>query len=389
MKEDNLISILHQNRDFLGENYERIGKKIGSGFFGRKVFLSYDKKMGWNIIRLNPLQLLCRNIFGLYRNTHLKHVFKCLAKEKLPSEIVALPFYSRMAKIWAEKCLKWVGNTSVNKAQVFCFGEKHGDQAYRAAIQQFINENYREGDIVLIEGVKAGEVIKPSDCQLTRELKENCLVMGWEPQNFKEINQKAFELHEAKYQELVALMKPFETTFPEECRFNQTEIPLLKKSLEEIGDKVLELNQYYRSKDPGVMQVKVFFSNLLQQVTQQKFKEPRACVVYAIGQVLAKLERVQEKALYRNLTPEAQKHFLRNAALRDPSLIHEISKNRKEGRRVFVIGGLAHFIQTLHYTSENQVKKELAKHQFVVVGRKTIMNKLSRLNRDIPQVLNK
>lgn len=386
MHENNLISILRQNRTFLGNTYERIGKWVGFGLFSRKVFLSHDKETGWSIASLNPLQLLFRNAFGLYRNTHLKHVFKCLSEENPQSKVADLSFYSRIAKVWAEKCLKWVGNTSLKDAQVFCFGEKHGDHAYREVVQQFINENYREGDVVLIEGFKAGEVIKACDSQLTQKLKENCLVMGWEPQNFKELNQNGFKLHHAKYQELLELMKQFETTFPENFSFTQSEIPLLKKSLEEIGDKVQELNQYYNSKDWEVLKVKELFSNLLQQVSEQKFKNPRVLIFYAICETLSKLEKEQGKALYKNLTTDAQKHLLKNAPLRDLSLIQEISKNRHDGRRIFVIGGLAHFIQTPYASSKNQVKEELAKHQFVVVGRKKMMDKFSGLNKDIPQL---
>lgn len=380
MSENNLISALNQNRAFLSESYKQDGKRID--FFGRKAFFSLNKT-GLSIIKLNPFQLFLRNTFGFYKNTHLTHVFKYLSKKKSKAEGIVLPFYLRMAKIWTEKYLKWVGNASVRDAKVICFGERHGDRAFRAAVQQFINENYREGDIVLIEGVKAGEIVKPRDTQLTRELKENCLVMGWEPQNFKELNQNGLGVHKAKYQELLALIKLFETTFPENCLFNPTEISLLKNSFEEIGNKILELNQYYQSKTPGVKNVKNFFSNLLQHVIEQKFQEPRICVLYAISKILSELEKVQEKALYKNLSSEANESLMKNASLRDPSLIHEISKYRQEGRRLFVIGGLAHFLQT-PYTSENQVKKELAKHQFVVLGRRTEIDKFAKLNKDMP-----
>lgn len=380
MSEKNLISALNQNRAFLGKNYEKIGKRIG--FFGRKVFLSHDKT-GWSIVRLNLFQLFFRNIFGLYKNTHLSHVYKCLSKEESHAEVAALPFYLRITKIWTEKYLKWVGNASLKDAKVICFAETHYDRAYRAAVQQFINENYIEGDIVLTEGVKAGKIVKPRYIQQTRGLKENCLIMGWEPQNFKELNQKAFGPAEAKYQELTSLVELFKTTFPKNCQFNQTEISHLRNSFEEIGNKIVELNQYYQSKKPLIVNIKRTLSNLLQQVKDHKFEEPRKSLLYIISKILTELEKMQEKALYKNLSPEAAEILKKNAPLRDSSLIHEIQKYRSEGRRIFVIGGLAHFLQT-PITSENLVKKELAKHQFVVLGRSNEIDKFANLNKDMP-----
>lgn len=70
---------------------------------------------------------------------------------------------------------------------------------------------------------------------------------------------------------------------------------------------------------------------------------------------------------------------------RNASLINEVAKYRKEGRRVFIIAGASHFLQfpAPHKSSAN-VKKALQEHKFIIITRKKkFRNALARLNPDL------
>lgn len=377
------LSILNPNSSVsLDKNYANIGKWVGSGIFKQKVLLYRDKKNEWKIVKYNFLQMFFRNFFGGYKKTHLDKIFKSLSKESSQKEKEASTLYQRIAKVWAEKYVKWVGNTPSNQANVICFGEEHGDIAYRSIVKQFINKNYQKGDIVLIERAKAGEVIDPEKSQLTRGLNKDCLVMGWEPQNFKEITEGGLASHHAKCDELKDLVRQIEQAFPEKSSSYDEE--RIKKKCEEIGNKILELNKYFQSDSPKVLNIhqnllafqKIFFKN--------KSDNPNKLMKVVILESIVKLEEKQEKMLYKNLTNEESNLLIKNAHLRDSSLIQEIHKNRREGKRIFVIGGMGHFICT--HVSETKVKKELAKHKFTILGRKTLFNQWAQFNKDISQM---
>lgn len=138
----NFSDFIVANKTNLGANYSKLGKTTGSGFWHRrKILLSFDKTNGWRIVKLNPLQMFFRQVFGAYKNTHLKSVFKQVAREKVKDKNVPLPLYQRLTQLWSKKFIAAVGNSSPAKADVFCFGEKHGDVSYRAVAVQFINDH--------------------------------------------------------------------------------------------------------------------------------------------------------------------------------------------------------------------------------------------------------
>ena len=52
-----------------------------------------------------------------------------------------------------------LGNTPLSKAKVVYLGETHSDETYRRTVNELIERNYKKGDIILIEGVKAGKKV--------------------------------------------------------------------------------------------------------------------------------------------------------------------------------------------------------------------------------------
>ncbi len=59
-----------------GKEADHIGLGMGSGLRYGKYLLSHDAKKGWDIVKLNRIQLMLRNIFGFYAATRAATISK-------------------------------------------------------------------------------------------------------------------------------------------------------------------------------------------------------------------------------------------------------------------------------------------------------------------------
>lgn len=60
---------------------QKNGSLIGQKDHGQKIFLTYSSKKGWDIKKLNTFQLALRKVFGLYKSTHSKTIYKAWKQE--------------------------------------------------------------------------------------------------------------------------------------------------------------------------------------------------------------------------------------------------------------------------------------------------------------------
>ncbi len=74
---------------------ESLGKT--EGFLGKKSYLSYNEKSGWEILYLTLFQRLSRFLFGSYQSTHLKNVAHVLSRETQDLNPILI---KRMETIW-------------------------------------------------------------------------------------------------------------------------------------------------------------------------------------------------------------------------------------------------------------------------------------------------
>src|SRR5262249_31185114 len=137
-----LTNILNKYSNILGNDYQNLGKTVGSGLRRRKILLSYNYKKGFDVIKLNILQLFLRKIFGFYSNTHLENVINkwvCIRRKDQWNNPL---FDHRIQDIWKKTYTHKglpsysmilenklaLGSTPLEEMQVFCFAENHCDK---------------------------------------------------------------------------------------------------------------------------------------------------------------------------------------------------------------------------------------------------------------------
>jgi len=277
------------------------------------------------------------------------------------------------------------GSSDPDHARVFCFAEKHEKPAFRKEIAEFIQKHYSPGDIILVEGVKSGEVISAKKHQQTSFLPDGYIVEGWEPHNFEELNHNFFKKNDEMYNRLLALQKQLKQKLPPK-NYEKKDLYELKKFLPQFIKEYNQLAEYYYV---STKNVKKAINDLFKRLEKKTLGTDNVKVFYVVVlKLLQKLEKNQSKPLYKNITSEQAAELIANAPIRNESLCHSMEKVLSSGKKVFVIGGLAHFFQAPFSKPEHVagIKKYLSKYPSVIVTQKKWYQnlKLAQLNPDLP-----
>ena len=374
-----LSNCLSKNNPFLGPHCEGLGKIKD----GEKTLLSYTDKGGWEILKLNVYQLFLRKLGG-YPSTHLDYISKKINKLEITENIKDC--HNRIENFWIKKNLIGLGNSPISQAKVICFAEKHGDICFRSGVAQLINACYREGDIILIEGQEADKEINSKDHQLTNKLKSDCIIRGWEPEKFEEINGTSFKKADSKYSELLNIKDSFNDIIEMEGQLTSKEIAAIQIRLDKLKENIKNLNIYFQVK--SIENVYTVLDNMFEKWKKGELSSTgrHGHVFYAvILKILSLFEKKQESALYKNMTGNESAEIMKGVSVRNASLINEINKYRQNGRKIFVIAGASHLLEFPHpWESCREVKKCLKNNQFVVITRKRdCTTQIAELNSDL------
>lgn len=354
---------------------------------GHKWMLAYDAhKENWQIVKLNIVQLFIRKVLGLYKSTHLSSIVEGYNKQKNLYRNTLLE--QRLADIWRRTYpnsqnnlsspFVILGNTTPDKAQIFCFPEEHHDRTgLRQRYGEVINRYYRPGDIILVEGweshkpaTKAGQI---SD--MLQHVNPDYPVRGWEPENYADIMTKVM---------------------PSYPKFKQmsdhiSNVEYINRMAKKPANKE-ELNQLLK----GYREIASYFikdSNAVDNLTKQIEKFYETCdevsFRYAMNKMVALLHGNVNKKLF-NL--KGYSDIYKTILDRNMSLCKEIDKHARPGVRVFIPAGAAHFLNMPSYNTEKdviQIKSTLKKYPYVVFADRKLFcgSKLGESNPDLKEQL--
>ena len=264
---------LSKNQELLGSSYNRLGRLTSCTWFGRKIFLSFDQKTGWSVVTLGLVQRFLRNCFGFYKSTRLETVFHAWKDLTRTSSYKNPELKKRLESYWytAQRFFATWGNSKASEAAVFCFPERHTDKEYRKAVNNFINNHYREGDIVLTEGEKAG-CFKRN--QQVKYLDPAIPVAGWEPDNYEEIHSKIpfIREHRQMLDKIDAFSKEFLSIIHAEEPYDA-----IQSSLDNIIIKLAELAAYF---DPSMSKQRI--EDVVHMMYQECKTKEKPCVCFAM-----------------------------------------------------------------------------------------------------------
>ncbi|MES2345347.1 MAG: hypothetical protein V4494_05375 [Chlamydiota bacterium] len=365
-----LSDCLSANQSILGSNCEQLGKNSnGFGFFNQKKLLSYAGKDRWNVVSLNVFQLFFRKILGFYKSTHLDYVTKRIS-ELQPSNNTK-NCCARIKSLWMKKNLIGLGNSELSKADVLGFAETHLDKRYSACVAQLVNDNYQRGDVILVEGLKAGEKMKAQDHPQTKHLKLGCVVRGWEPKNFEEMHRSVLEKPNSKAREMQKCFEFAWSHFGLHGSLTDRKIAKLGDKLNELIKKVNDLNKYYKSDSKLVVQADKILKEAFEKLKKRDLSSDSFYAV--ILKVFSELQKKQAKVFYKNITWNDRFKIADGIPVRNASLANEINMQQTRGRKVFVFAGKDHLLKRWYSDkSIEKVKEILSKCRFVIITRKTL-----------------
>jgi hypothetical protein len=385
-----LDSILQSNSSLLGQNFSELGKP--ARWLRKKVFLAYDKKE-WKVVRLNWFQRILRHVFGAYRSTHLQKVILQLKKYEFKQEWRDDSLDKRLRALWKkaypnQRCPQYaikLGNCPDTKqAGVICFAEKHTDYHFRRFIGKTITEHYRPGDIILVEGKPQGRILHAKDSAQTKYVNPDWEIQGWEPAGYSpnhDFNREAKEkvkVIDDFLDKMLKIMNSHQVCTEEEYQVFEREIQLFRKQLP-------DLVMFFFKPQEREKNLKSTYDRLdfvLKQLKEKEYTKLEGR--YALGKTLDMIRSEANRAQYYNpISNKDQRCIKENYSKRNASMISLIQKYRKEGKKVFIIGGGAHFF-TVGNSNASSVQKELSHHNNqIFVAEKKFLKYFKKGNRHV------
>ena len=365
-----LLECLQTNQTILGNQCINLGQSIKTGWLGyHKIFLAYDNSTGWKITQLNILQLFLRKIFNFYKETHLNEVFKMCRNLSTDHSQIA-DCQRRIQAQWDKKNLSNLGNANLSNAQVICFAESHEDESFRSRISHIIDTYYREGDIILVEGLAANETEKRKEHDQTFLIKRECLIQGWEPVNFDNLPGNKYALAEMQYRQYQKQSKQIQ----ELCQTELTNEQLVKleKKIKSFLQSMNQVHIYYetpiklRKKREDI--VNEYFNQIKAQHLPNDRKKEALFLKYVIYRLVEPLNKEWRKHYQKN---KGSIEFNQVLEQRNHSLIQKIAKHAQINQRIFVIAGASHLLKfPSSYMNIQKVTDELKKHLFLILTNK-------------------
>ncbi|HEV8051981.1 MAG TPA: hypothetical protein VGP47_05755, partial [Parachlamydiaceae bacterium] len=283
----------------------------------------------------------------------------------------------------------FVGNSNIENAEVIGIGQLFSDPNNSKFCGKILSQHYREGDIILIEGIDAGKRVHRGQNPQTDFLTKPAEMYGWEPVGYEALNAQVFETaitieNQFKACSILALKLinnhhflfdplEFERLFPRDNSLSSNpnrdsqdlEISQIEKDKiwQELFTDVMErlLKTMYKIENyasdshtpdsvnnftthPENTQVGEFKKNY--QIFQQSQKRPEDCTILAksLQSIFTSCLDAFQKSKYRNKWTAIQNNFFRDTwDVRQNSLLNEIENYRGLGKRVLVCAGAAHF----------------------------------------------
>ncbi len=359
---------LENRKNELGDQCEKLGKTSGFFGLGRKVYLSYSKDKGWEVVKLNIIERIFRS-FGAYESTRLNRVARKIVKDA-PDEVTKFVLSKILSK-WRHKYISIIGNCNIGEAKVIGFPEKHTDQVYRAAASQIFSEQHQKGDVILVESLEAGKKSKTESFSMTKFLTPELKIRGWEPKNFAEKRGPSYANSIKKEKDLSDQIENFlmlivKNFIPEEeasleiiknpkhllarlmnKTYSEEAILEIEKKLPEFILKIEEMNRYYKLKGNFVKDasktLQTTFNTFKTSSSSEKTVSLFSFIIEFL-RILSIFEKARDLAYFKDMQEEDRKLTSEGFSDRDVSLAGEINKYREKGKRVFVFAGAAHLI---------------------------------------------
>lgn len=367
----------------IDRNAQQLGKFERRGLKYHKSYLSINDKGQWQLLKLGLLDVIQRNYFGYYKDTHLKHIYRAWSQYRLQDDLYP-KITVRLNHLWSKTYPKktpppfahFIGNSLLQEARVIAIGLLHTDPTSAYMTGKILSEYYKEGDAIIVEGVDADVSLNAKEVPMTALMSKPAIVQGWEPVGYTEMQSKIFAPALALDSAFRASIAQIEDLFKHVKSSGQTSLDSDAKTQEILWFKLLdkailcltgvikkieegEQENLSNSSKELIISYNQFLSSLQQPNDISLFLK-------IFKNISCNCQKFLEKKKYNSLwTPEATLFFKESWPIREESLCHEIQSNLDLGKRVFICAGSARFFPNKG-KSESQVVNLLKNHKFTI-----------------------
>lgn len=270
----------------------------------------------------------------------------------------------------------YLGNSSLEEAQIVCFTDNHIDENFRMCIGKTIDKYYQEGDVILVEGIESGKTVALDESSQAKWVTKTSTVQGWDR---KDLTESVFIDHKAQKQALEEAIERFTTSMSAINEYNSLTKNNFEQALLSITNSYKNYSKYISF---GNTDLEMKFNKKLLPLEEcaKQFREVKlqnkGVLLYAVLDICSELKEETKYAIYEH-TDEATNILMEKTfPERNDSLCNAIQKQIKPNQRVFVIAGALHFLSqgSQGKYESKQVKEKLNENKFVIVAPMKIFN---------------
>ncbi|MBA3815753.1 MAG: hypothetical protein H0X29_04385 [Parachlamydiaceae bacterium] len=320
----------------------------------------------------------------------MKTIAKAWNDYQLANGNVCPQLSEKITTFWAKKHpipvlkqlseITYFGNASRSDADIIGICQLHSDPNEAEFTAKILNANYREGDVILVEGIDSNRNPLPDTSQHTLHFPKNATIFGWEPIGFEELSAFVFE-------STISILTQFETNAtvlkkllkninfekdPNEFKIISPEKEREKYSVEEIiaiwnnclGATIGNLIEAMGKIDARFVQNNVAekqnspaqisehpFSKQLNEFMERyksfalsfKSEEDAENFITLFSDLYERCKNCITKNKYAGWSQVQNNFFSNTWDIRQQSLSHQIKKFREQQKRVFICAGAALF----------------------------------------------
>jgi hypothetical protein len=391
----------------LHESIPHLGKYGKNHWIPSKTFLSFNHKNELKVRSLNVFQLLARKFLGWYQETHLNVVAKALnayqaSHGNFSPEIFKL-INDRLVKSHQGQILDpvpeifYFGNTTLNDAEIIGICQLHSDPDEAKFTAKILNENYREGDIILVEGIDSDKEVRPDAITQTLYFPQKAEIYGWEPIGFEALSAFVFESTIAildQFQNQTAIIvkllnninfekEPEDFKFvyankEQEKDFHNHKPTLWNNCLQIASGRLIEavgkIDARYVQNNPPEQktpehpfsaQLHAFMDGYKTFALSSKNEEEVIRLKELLTDLYTTCNQCISEEKYKNWTKVQDNFFVNTWDCRQDSLALQIKNFREQQKRIFICAGAAVFFPKRGY-GNSPVLDTITQHKFTL-----------------------
>ncbi len=274
-----------------------------------------------------------------------------------------------------------VGNASLSQARIVFFAENDLDKGFHLPVGKWIDQHYKEGDVILVEG-NGSAITDPKILESRYQIKSGCTYRRWGSENLREPRAEPFAVI------MEAIASRLEKNIPKDSRWSDGLEAILRAETEELLKRFKSLSEIYKLDAATTQKYLSLAASLVDFLKTQR----AMYFLVSPGTVFKMLMVTKVFSVFEGRRADDAHHSAATSApglvesvpseiSQNSFLIEAVKKNLKPDGKVFVILSMPRILEMgPSFASCKGVQEAVQVHPYIILTREEAYSKIANLN---------